>query len=100
MGDELALLKPLNLLHDAAPRERIVYKVNSILGLADAIEHGVGSGYLPCFVSDRTAWRNGYRDRTVDERLPQAAACRRVALLAHRLKRHEAFTYTVMSTPS
>ena len=32
--------------------ERIVYKVNTVLGLAEAVEAGIGIGPLPCFIAD------------------------------------------------
>ncbi|MFX8597339.1 LysR substrate-binding domain-containing protein, partial [Acinetobacter baumannii] len=31
---------------------RIVYKLNTVLGLAEAVEAGIGIGHLPCFVGD------------------------------------------------
>jgi DNA-binding transcriptional LysR family regulator len=34
------------------PADRIVYTVNTVSGLADAIEAGIGVGYLPCLVGD------------------------------------------------
>ncbi len=34
------------------PPERVAYKVNTVLGLAEAVEAGVGIGYLPCFIGD------------------------------------------------
>ena len=35
-----------------SPPERIVYKVNTVLGLAEAVEAGLGIGHLPCFIAD------------------------------------------------
>ena len=32
--------------------ERVAYKINTVLGLAEAVEAGVGIGYLPCFIGD------------------------------------------------
>lgn len=32
--------------------ERIGYKVNTVLGLAEAVEAGLGIGYVPCFIAD------------------------------------------------
>jgi DNA-binding transcriptional LysR family regulator len=34
------------------PPKRLVYKVNSVLGLAQAVEVGIGIGHLPCFIGD------------------------------------------------
>ncbi|MDB5592351.1 LysR family transcriptional regulator [Enterovirga sp.] len=36
----------------AAQRHRVVYKVNTVLGLAEAVESGAGIGYVPCFIAD------------------------------------------------
>ncbi len=36
----------------SVPPERIGYRVNTVLGLAEAVEAGLGRGYLPCFVGD------------------------------------------------
>ena len=30
----------------------IVYKINTVLGLTEAVEEGVGIGHLPCFIAD------------------------------------------------
>jgi DNA-binding transcriptional LysR family regulator len=51
-GDDLGTLKAARLVRARVPPERIVYKVNTVLGLAEAVEAGVGVGYLPCFVAD------------------------------------------------
>jgi DNA-binding transcriptional LysR family regulator len=32
--------------------ENLVYKVNTVLGLAEAVEAGTGIGPLPCFIAD------------------------------------------------
>ena len=53
LGDDLAGLKAARFVRDRVPQERIVYKVNTPLGLAEAIEAGVGIGHLPCFIADR-----------------------------------------------
>ncbi len=34
------------------PPERVVYKQSTVLGLAEAVEAGIGIGHLPCFVAD------------------------------------------------
>ncbi len=39
-------------MRDRVPAERIVYKVNTVLGLAEAVETGIGVGPLPCFIAD------------------------------------------------
>ncbi|MGO4574016.1 LysR family transcriptional regulator [Microvirga sp. 2TAF3] len=52
LGDNLATLKAARFVRDRVPTEQIVYKVNTVLGLAEAIEVGTGIGPLPCFIAD------------------------------------------------
>ncbi|HEV2558012.1 MAG TPA: LysR family transcriptional regulator [Microvirga sp.] len=52
LGDNLAGLKAARFVRDRVPPERIVYKVNTVLGLAEAVESGIGIGPLPCFIAD------------------------------------------------
>ncbi len=52
LGDHLAGLKVVQAERRLLAPERIVYKLNGVLGLAEAIEAGVGIGHLPCFVGD------------------------------------------------
>jgi DNA-binding transcriptional LysR family regulator len=52
LGDNLAMLKAARFVRDRVPSERIVYKVNTVLGLAEAVESGIGVGPLPCFIAD------------------------------------------------
>jgi DNA-binding transcriptional LysR family regulator len=42
LADNLASLKVVKFVQERVPPERIVYKVNTVLGLAEAIEAGVG----------------------------------------------------------
>ena len=51
-GDELASLRAIRQVREKAPKERLVYQVNTVLGLAHAVEAGIGIGHLPCFVAD------------------------------------------------
>jgi DNA-binding transcriptional LysR family regulator len=53
LGDNLATLKAVRFVQDHVAPERIAYKVNSVLGLAEAIESGIGIGLLPCFIGDQ-----------------------------------------------
>ena len=53
LGDDIAGLKAPRFVRDHVPPERIVYKVNTPLGLAEAIEAGAGIGHLPCFIADQ-----------------------------------------------
>ncbi|NWB92941.1 LysR family transcriptional regulator [Pseudomonas agarici] len=50
--DNLSSLSPAKFIKKNIPTERVVFSVNSVLSLADAIEAGFGIGYLPCFVGD------------------------------------------------
>jgi DNA-binding transcriptional LysR family regulator len=52
LGENLATMKVFKFVRDHVPAERIAYKVNTVLGMAEAIEQGLGIGYLPCFVGD------------------------------------------------
>jgi DNA-binding transcriptional LysR family regulator len=52
LGDNLAALKAVRFVRQHVAPERIVYRVNTVLGLAEAIESGVGIGHLPCFIGD------------------------------------------------
>ncbi|MCK0195954.1 LysR family transcriptional regulator [Ancylobacter sp. 6x-1] len=48
LSDDYAHLHVVKFLHEHIEPERIVYKVNTVLGLPDAIEAGIGIGYIPC----------------------------------------------------
>jgi len=50
--DELAGLKVTRLIDTTVPPERIVFRTNSVQGMAAAISAGVGVGYLPCMTGD------------------------------------------------
>jgi DNA-binding transcriptional LysR family regulator len=52
LGDDLAMLKVVRFVRGHVAPERIVYRINTVLGLAEAVEAGVGIGHLPCFVAD------------------------------------------------
>src|SRR5918995_895245 len=52
LGDNLAVLKAARFVRDRVAPERIVYKVNTVLGLTEAVEAGIGIGPLPCFIAD------------------------------------------------
>jgi DNA-binding transcriptional LysR family regulator len=52
LGDNLAALKAARFVRDRVSPERIAYKVNTVLGLAEAVESGIGIGPLPCFIAD------------------------------------------------
>ena len=52
LGDGFAALKAVRYLAEHVAPGRIVYKVNTVLGLAEAVEAGIGIGFLPCFIAD------------------------------------------------
>lgn len=51
-SDSLGATSVSRFVAAQAPPERIAYRVNSVLGLAEAIEAGIGVGPLPCFIAD------------------------------------------------
>jgi DNA-binding transcriptional LysR family regulator len=52
LGDTLGPMKAVKFVQEHVKPERIVYKVNTVLGLAEAVEGGAGIGHLPCFIGD------------------------------------------------
>jgi DNA-binding transcriptional LysR family regulator len=52
LSDSLLTLKAVRYVQQHVPMERNVYRVNAVLGLAEAVEAGIGIGHLPCFVAD------------------------------------------------
>ena len=52
LGDNLAALKAARFVRERVTPERIVYRVNTVLGLTEAVEAGIGVGPLPCFIAD------------------------------------------------
>jgi len=53
-GENLANLKAARWLKDHAAPERIVYRINTVLGLAEAAASGLGLAVLPCFIGAAT----------------------------------------------
>ena len=53
LGDNLAGLKVTRFIAEHVAPERIAYKVNTVLGLAEAIGARAGIGPLPCFIAER-----------------------------------------------
>jgi DNA-binding transcriptional LysR family regulator len=53
LGDNLASLSQFKWLKAHIPAERIVYKVNTVLGLTEAAAAGIGLALLPCFLADK-----------------------------------------------
>jgi DNA-binding transcriptional LysR family regulator len=54
LGENLAGLKVVRHARAMVPPERIAGRFDTVLGLARAVEAGVGVGHLPCFLGD--AW--------------------------------------------
>lgn len=52
LADEMAALEAVRFIRRHVPPERVACKVNSVLGLAEAVAAGLGVGHLPCFVGD------------------------------------------------
>lgn len=53
LGDTFGTFKVVKYAREHVAPERIVYKVNTVLGLAEAVEAGLGIGHLPCFIADK-----------------------------------------------
>jgi DNA-binding transcriptional LysR family regulator len=52
LSDDLANLDVAKFVRKFAPPGHVAFAVNSVRALADAIEAGLGIGFLPCFVGD------------------------------------------------
>ncbi len=53
LGDQFAHLKAHRHVREAAEPERIAMKINTVLGLGEAVAEGIGIGPLPAFIADR-----------------------------------------------
>ena len=52
VGDNFSGFKVHQYVRENVPPERVAYKINTVLGLAEAVEAGIGIGLLPCFIGD------------------------------------------------
>ncbi len=52
LSDGFGGMQVVRDVQSRVPPERIGYKVNTVLGLAEAVEAGLGIGYVPCFIAD------------------------------------------------
>lgn len=52
LGDNMGSLKAVKFVKATIAPDRVAYKVNTVLGLAEAVEGGIGIGHLPCFIAD------------------------------------------------
>lgn len=54
LGANLAGVKPAKWIKTHVAPERIVYRINTVLGCAEAVAAGIGFGLLPCFIGEKT----------------------------------------------
>ena len=52
-GDTMSHLNAWRWLDEHVGAHRIGYRVNTVLGMAEAVAAGIGLGVLPCFIGDR-----------------------------------------------
>lgn len=52
LGDNLAGLAVAKFVRDQVAPERVAAKLSTVLGLAEAIEAGIGIGAIPCLIGD------------------------------------------------
>lgn len=53
LGDQLGHIRAVRFVRERVPETRIAIKINTVLGLAEAVEEGVGVGPLPCLIADQ-----------------------------------------------
>jgi DNA-binding transcriptional LysR family regulator len=53
-GDAFVNIGPARWMARSVPQAKVSYRLNTILGMAQAIQSGVGIGIVPCFIGDRT----------------------------------------------
>jgi len=53
-GDAIGAIGPARWMASKVPNSRVFYKLNTVLGLSQAIEAGLGIGFAPCFIGDRS----------------------------------------------
>lgn len=52
LGDNLGSLQAVKFVRENVRPEKIAYKISSVVGVAEAVEQGLGIGHLPCFIAD------------------------------------------------
>lgn len=80
-GDDLATLPSALFLRKHVEPKQVVYRVSSVLGLAEAVEAGLGIGHLPCFIA-------GVRPALVRLAPPEPDFAADLWLLTHADLRH------------
>ena len=83
LGEHLASLQAVKYVRAHVAPERVSYRVNSVLGLAEAVENGLGIGHLPCLIGDA-------RPALVRLAPPDPALAAELWLLTHPDLRHAA----------
>ena len=53
LGDQLGHIRAVRFVRERVPDARIAIKINTVLGLAEAVEEGIGIGPLPCLIADQ-----------------------------------------------
>lgn len=54
-SEPLSGIRPAKWLRERVGEEKIVYRVNTVLGLAEAAAAGIGLALLPCMIAERAA---------------------------------------------
>lgn len=52
LGETMGALKAVKYVEKHVPPENLGYRVNTVLGLAEAVEAGLGIGHMPCMIGD------------------------------------------------
>jgi DNA-binding transcriptional LysR family regulator len=52
LGEDLGALKVVRFVAETVPAAHVRYRANTVLGLAEAIEAGIGIGHVPCLIGD------------------------------------------------
>ncbi|GLK85310.1 LysR family transcriptional regulator [Ancylobacter defluvii] len=52
LGETMGALKAVKYVQKHVPPENVAYRVNTVLGLAEAVEAGLGIGHIPCMIGD------------------------------------------------
>lgn len=81
LGDQFGNFKVVQYRQKHIPADQTVYKLNTVLGLAEAVESGIGIGFLPCFIADK-------RPALVRLAQPQTGYAADLWLLTHPDLRH------------
>ena len=81
LGDQFSNFKVVQYRQKHIPADQTVYKLNTVLGLAEAVEAGIGIGFLPCFIADK-------RPALVRLAQPQTGYAADLWLLTHPDLRH------------